>query len=68
MGSVFVFPSSTNCYSSLFVGGKKSLPRGLPKEYYDGFDGCIDFFEIDGQRLNLETDRKGDSSPIRYCR
>lgn len=52
----------------LWIGGKKSLPRGLPKEYYDGFDGCIDFFEIDGQRLNLETDRKGDISQIRYCR
>lgn len=40
---------------------------GLPKDYYVGFEGCMDFVEVDDQRLNLVSDRKDDSSPIAYC-
>ncbi|XP_036359766.1 agrin isoform X5 [Octopus sinensis] len=51
----------------LWIGGKKNLPMGLPKDYYVGFEGCMDFVEVDDQRLNLVSDRKDDSSPIAYC-
>ena len=48
-------------------GGKRSLPSGLPREYYQGFVGCIKKAKIFRKRLDLyrggTSDHVGRSGP-----
>lgn len=50
----------------LWVGGASNVPRGLPVEYYTGFEGCIEYILIDEKTLNLAEDRL-DSNSLQYC-
>ncbi|KAL8568100.1 hypothetical protein ACOMHN_000324 [Nucella lapillus] len=51
----------------LWVGGRASLPWGLPQEYYQGFTGCIQDISINSEELHLVDDRNGHSSTITFC-
>lgn len=50
---------------NLWVGGKNSLPLGLPT--MSNFKGCIKSVEVNGQQLHLVRDRNGQSSNIVLC-
>ncbi|XP_076451600.1 agrin-like isoform X2 [Babylonia areolata] len=51
----------------LWVGGRSSLPWGLPQEYYEGFTGCIQDISVNGKELHLVDHRNGHSSTITFC-
>ena len=51
---------------TLWVGGSRSPPRGLPIEYYLGFEGCIDSIVIDDTSLDMSADRIS-TSQVEYC-
>lgn len=47
------------------LGGKRSLPSGLPLAYYQGFQGCVKSVKIFRKRLNL---MQGETTaPIQLC-
>ncbi|XP_064610786.1 agrin-like isoform X2 [Liolophura sinensis] len=51
----------------LWIGGRADLPQGLPKEYGDGFRGCIKDIVIDNQSLHLVNDRTFGVGRISFC-
>ncbi len=57
--------SVLNTDGKVWVGGKRSLPAGLPKEYYGGFRGCVRRVRIFKRRLDLL--RSGDGSSLKFC-
>ncbi|XP_069117853.1 agrin-like isoform X2 [Argopecten irradians] len=53
---------------NLWIGGKSSLPLGLPDQYYHGFRGCIEEVYINGRKLQMIDHRSDQRSPIvRFC-
>lgn len=48
------------------LGGNQDLPKDLPQSYYRGFQGCIEFVQIDAKRLHLVNDRK-NTDPVSFC-
>ncbi|XP_070206823.1 agrin-like isoform X2 [Littorina saxatilis] len=74
VGSEIPVKSSSGAGSSqldtdgeLWVGGRSSLPWGLPQEYYQGFIGCIRRITVNGEQLHLVDHRNGHSSTIAFC-
>ncbi|XP_023932250.1 agrin-like isoform X3 [Lingula anatina] len=51
----------------LWIGGKRMPPDGLPRAYYKGFQGCIQYVTLDKEELHLVDHRKGRSS-IKFCK
>jgi coxsackievirus/adenovirus receptor len=50
----------------LWLGGTRGSPSGLPEDFYNSFDGCIDHVYIDGRSLNMAENRL-DSHNLQYC-
>ena len=63
------FPGSSQLDSDgqVWVGGSPNLPWGLPREYYDGFQGCLDSVIINGQPLSLLDHRNSHRSSVAFC-
>ena len=49
-------------YLTVFSGGKRSPPRGLPDSFYRGFRGCIEYVTIDDEPLDMVNNRKNHGS------
>merc|ERR1739845_320682 len=45
--------SILNTDGKVWIGGKHSLPSGLPTQYYRGFLGCVSAVKIFHNKLNL---------------
>ncbi|XP_076065553.1 agrin-like isoform X2 [Oratosquilla oratoria] len=54
-----------NTNGKLWIGGFPKLPPGLPSTYSDGFQGCIEYVQVDNRDLNLAS--FGNSAYIQYC-
>ena len=50
----------------LWVGGSRSTPRGLPVEYYIGFEGCVQFIRVEDEFLDMSADRIS-TNQVEYC-
>jgi len=48
-------------------GGKPDALAGLPDAYKKGFEGCIEFVQVDSSRLHLANDRKNVEYPVAFC-
>lgn len=57
--------SVLNTDGKVWIGGKLTIPFGLPTHYYQGFQGCIKKIKIFRKRLDLIRD--GNNSNIRFC-
>ena len=66
-GSSDAGASQLNTDGEIWVGGRSSLPWGLPQEYYQGFTGCIQYITVNGEDLHLVDHRNGHSSTITFC-
>jgi agrin len=51
---------------SLWIGGSETPPRGLPQSYMNGFIGCIESVQIDGEQLDLMHHRL-NADKLLYC-
>ena len=49
-----------------FSGGKSNPPEGLPREYYRGFNGCVEEVFVGDKQLHLVDDRITSGS-IQFC-
>ena len=52
-------------FTIFFLGGKHSLPSGLPSQYYHGYVGCIKKVKVFRRKLDLL--RQGDNSNLKLC-
>eukprot|EP00094_Tigriopus_californicus_P000322 TCALIF_00311-PA protein Name:"Similar to Agrn Agrin (Mus musculus)" AED:0.20 eAED:0.20 QI:0/0.36/0.34/0.86/1/1/23/48/1678 len=57
--------SVLNTDGKVWIGGKLTIPFGLPIQYYQGFQGCIKKIKIFRKRLDLIRD--GNNSNIQFC-
>lgn len=49
----------------LWVGGRSNIPWGLPVT--NNFVGCIEYVEVNGQRLHFIEDHSKHSTAITFC-
>lgn len=54
-----------NTDGNIWIGGKHSLPTGLPSQYYHGYVGCVKKVKVFRRRLDLL--RHGDNSNVQLC-
>lgn len=57
--------SILNTDGKIWIGGKHSLPSGLPTQYYHGFIGCLKNVKV--FRRHLDLLRNGDNSNVKVC-
>ena len=52
-----------------YIGGKETLPGGLPAEYYSGFRGCLRKVRVFRKRLDLirGNGRRGGGGQLQLC-
>merc|ERR1712218_40459 len=60
--------SVLNTDGKIWIGGKHSLPSGLPYQYYRGFLGCVSAVKIFHNKLNLlRHSDKHDNYNVKLC-
>lgn len=51
----------------VWIGGRKSIPTGLPSDYEQGFVGCMKDFTLNGELISLTANALTSSSVLRFC-
>ncbi|CAL4063227.1 unnamed protein product [Meganyctiphanes norvegica] len=57
--------TTLNTNGKLLIGGSSSVPPGLPRSYYKGFQGCVDSIQVENIPLNLAKRENGP--PVNFC-
>ena len=51
----------------VWIGGRHSLPAGLPPDYEQGFVGCLKDLSLNGDDISLTASAATSSTVLRFC-